>query len=47
MNLWGYSFRLGSSARWFYVDSDDAREWLLQEKIINEQNEPTWEMRRG
>ena len=47
MDQWGYSFRLGSSTRWFYADSDDARAWLLQEKIINQQNEPTWEMRRS
>jgi hypothetical protein len=28
MDAWGYSFRLGSSARWFEEDADDAREWL-------------------
>jgi len=28
MDAWGYSFRLGSSARWFAEDADDAREWL-------------------
>ncbi|MEM7019699.1 MAG: hypothetical protein AAF512_20470 [Pseudomonadota bacterium] len=45
MNQWGYSFRLGSSSRWFYADAGDAREWLIQQNIINPQNEPTWEMR--
>ena len=28
MDLWGYSFRLGSAARWFAEDADDARAWL-------------------
>ena len=45
MDHWGYSFRLGSAARWFYADSDDARQWLIQHNIINLHNEPTWEMR--
>jgi hypothetical protein len=33
MDAWGYSFRFGSSERWFYEDAEDAREWL-------EQNQP-------
>lgn len=28
MDLWGYSFRLGSAARWFHEDAADARAWL-------------------
>jgi len=28
MDAWGYSFRLGSAARWFTEDADDARAWL-------------------
>jgi len=28
MDTWGYSFRLGSAARWFHDDADDARIWL-------------------
>ena len=28
MDAWGYSFRLGSAARWFHEDADDARQWL-------------------
>jgi hypothetical protein len=47
MDQWGYSFRLGSATRWFYADSDEAREWLLRQKIINYLNEPTWEMRHS
>ena len=29
MDAWGYSFRLGSAARWFSEDADDACDWLL------------------
>jgi hypothetical protein len=32
MDAWGYSFRLGSAARWFYADADEALAWL-QEKV--------------
>ena len=28
MDAWGYSFRLGSSQRWFEEDANDALEWL-------------------
>ncbi len=29
MDAWGYSFRLGSAARWLHEDAEDARAWLL------------------
>lgn len=44
MDAWGYSFRLGSTARWFSSDSEDAHAWLLTNNIINDQNQPTWEL---
>jgi hypothetical protein len=28
MDAWGYSFRLGSTQRWFEDDADEARAWL-------------------
>lgn len=28
MDDWGYSFRLGSTRRWFEEDAEDARQWL-------------------
>lgn len=46
MNTWGYSFRLGSSARWFYADSDEARKWLIQYGLIDSYNQPTWQLRK-
>jgi len=45
MNTWGYNFRLGSAARWFYADSDDARQWLISHNIIDNQSQPTWQLR--
>ena len=36
MDAWGYTFRLGSAARWFYEDASDAREWLIREAILSE-----------
>ncbi len=32
MDIWGYTFRLGSSKAWFYNDAEDARAFL-QEKL--------------
>jgi hypothetical protein len=34
MDAWGYTFRLGSAARWFAEDADDARRWLLARGLI-------------
>ncbi|MDW3095430.1 MAG: hypothetical protein R8G33_07155 [Gammaproteobacteria bacterium] len=45
MNTWGYNFRLGSTARWFYVDSSDASEWLMRQNIIDHHKQPTWRLR--
>ena len=46
MDAWGYSFRLGSSARWFEEDADDARHWLEEKGLIQDGQKPTW-ARRG
>ena len=35
MDEWGYSFRLGSAARWFAADAEDARRWLEQHGLID------------
>ena len=35
MDRWGYSFRLGSTARWYRNDSADARAWLLSTGVID------------
>jgi hypothetical protein len=35
MDLWGYSFRLGSAHRWFEEDAADALAWLQAHEILN------------
>ena len=35
MDLWGYSFRLGSAAQWFASDAEDARAWLQQRELLD------------
>ena len=34
MDIWGYSFRLGSASRWFREDAEDARAWLVQRGLV-------------
>lgn len=34
MDAWGYSFRLGSAARWFEEDATDARDWLAVRGLL-------------
>lgn len=34
MDAWGYSFRLGSAARWFEEDAADAQAWLAARGLL-------------
>ena len=45
MDDWGYSFRLGNTARWFQEDAADAREWLLQCALLGTDGTPTFQLR--
>ena len=45
MDDWGYSFRLGSAKAWFTEDAQDAQQWLMGESIINNDCQPTWNLR--
>ena len=49
MDAWGYSFRLGSSANWFYNDADDALAWLMKYQLVmldkQQKIQPTWNVR--
>lgn len=45
MDLWGYTFRLGSARAWFSGDADDARHWLVEHGIIDPAGRPTWKIR--
>ena len=46
MDAWGYSFRLGSTARWFAEDAEDARTWLLRHDLIDVTANPLWRLRK-
>lgn len=46
MDAWGYSFRLGSTQRWFEHDAGDARDWLLARGLITEAGSSTWQLRQ-
>ncbi len=35
MDAWGYSFRLGSTGRWFREDATDARAWLVRHGLLD------------
>ena len=45
MDAWGYSFRLGSTRRWFETDAEDAREFLLKHGLIDSDSVPTLRLR--
>lgn len=45
MDSWGYSFRLGSTARWFAEDADDALQWLLAKGLVGSRGEPGFRLR--
>jgi hypothetical protein len=34
MDAWGYTFRLGSTQRWFEGDSDEALAWLRRHDLV-------------
>jgi len=35
MDVWGYSFRLGSAQRWFENDAEDALAFLQQHRLVS------------
>lgn len=45
MDAWGYTFRLGSARAWFEQDAEDARQWLLDQQLLNTDGSPTWKLR--
>jgi len=47
MDAWGYSFRLGSTARWFGEDADDARCWLEAHGLLSASGAPVFRLRAG
>ena len=45
MDAWGYSFRLGSTARWFAEDAADAFEWLVDRRLLDTFSRPLFRLR--
>lgn len=45
MDTWGYSFRRGTTARWFEEDADDARAWLIDEGLLSPAGKPVFNLR--
>lgn len=45
MDTWGYSFRLGSTARWFADDATDAFEWLVEYRLLDAFGRPLFRLR--
>lgn len=45
MDVWGYTFRLGSARAWFEDDAADAKEWLVRAGLIDEEQQITWRLR--
>ena len=45
MDAWGYSFRHGSTERWFLEDADDARAWLINEGVLLLTGEAVFKLR--
>ncbi len=46
MDTWGYSFRLGSTQRWFECDAEDAQDWLRQYGLLTDDCQPGWRLRQ-
>lgn len=46
MDIWGYSFRLGSARRWFEDDADDARGWLVDNGLLRASGSPEYRCRK-
>ena len=47
MDEWGYTFRLGSARAWFEQDAEDASVWLIHNRILKDNNKPTWCVRNN
>jgi hypothetical protein len=45
MDAWGYSFRLGSTRSWFEHDAGDARKWLIDHRLLDADDAPSFRLR--
>lgn len=46
MDLWGYSFRLGSAQAWFEQDAGDEQLWLRAHRILHSNGELSFNVRK-
>jgi len=46
MDAWGYTFRLGSARAWFEQESEDARQWLVNTKVLDDTLQLSWQCRK-
>ncbi len=44
---WGYSFRLGSTRRWFDEDASDAEVWLRTRGLLEVDNRPIYQLHQS
>ena len=47
MDDWGYSFRLGSTRRWYEEDAEDASAWLKRYGLLESDRRPTFRLRQA
>ena len=40
MDAWGYTFRLGSTRAWFMQDAENARRWLQEQGLLDQEGRP-------
>ena len=45
MDSWGYSFRLGNTRAWFEQDAEDARQFLINQRLLGQNDEPVLALR--
>ena len=45
MDSWGYSFRLGNTAKWFAEDAADARDFLIEHGVLDVSGRVTFQLR--
>ena len=45
LDAWGYSFREGCASDWLAGDGQIARDWLATYKLIDDTDQPTWQIR--
>lgn len=45
MDTWGYSFRHGSTKRWFLTDAEDAQTWLQTKGLLDGADTPGFRLR--